>query len=315
MKNAPPVFHSSTRRRIFHTMPKAKKAPLVGAPIVAMTYAEAEAMSQGDRITRLKFEADTQQRAFVTIGKLYDVIDGNLPKGEFINPTLEAAGVKPGTISNASYAARCYREFVKTEHITEDEYNQLTFSEMFNIIRVCTDKSKRKLAPADAVAIARSGGDFAKDLEAIFQTGMTAAEKAAIEATIKADKEKAEAEAKAKAEQQAKELAEVKKRNEELAKANADMTAQAAAASAPAPAAAAAAPATPAAPAAATPAAPAPAPAAATPAAATAEDLLALLDEVENSIAMLDEAGQGRVAARIVDLANALVNSGLTMAA
>jgi hypothetical protein len=175
-------------------MPKAKKAPSVGAPqVAAMTYAEALAMTQDDRITRLKFEADTQQRAFINIGKLYDVINDNLPKGKFINPTLEAAGVKPGTISNASYAARCYREFVKTNHLGEDEYNNLSFNDMFNLIRVCSEKSKRKLTPTEAVAIGRNG-DFEDDLKSIFETGLTATEKEAVEAKIKADKEAAELE-------------------------------------------------------------------------------------------------------------------------
>ncbi len=289
-----------------------------------MTYAECLAMEQAARITRLKHEADIKQCAFINIGKLYDVINDNLPKGQFINPTLEAVGVKPGTISNASYAARCYREFVKPEHITEVEYNNLTFAEMFNLIRVCTDKSKRKLAPAEAVAIVRRGGDFESDLEAIYQTGMTAAEKEAVEAKVKADKEAAEKAAKEKAAAQAAELEEVKKRNEELAKANAEMVAQAAAASptAPAtpatPAATPAAPAPPAAPAA--PAASAPAPAAPTPAVevdapTTAEDLLALLEEVEAGLALLSEEDQGRVGARLCELASAFVESGTPVAA
>ena len=297
-------------------MPKAKKAPSVGAPqVAAMTYAEALALTQDDRITRLKFEADTAQSAFINIGKLYDVINDNLPQGKFINPTLEAAGVKPGTISNASYAARCYREFVKTNHLGETEYNQLGFAEMFNLIRVCTDKSKRKLTPADAVAIVRSGGDFEADLKAIFETGLTAAEKEAVEAKIKAEKQAAEAAAKIKAEEQAAELAEVKKRNEELAKANAEMTAQAAAAPTPAPAAPTPAPAEPA-PAPAEPAEadlPATAEVVTAPEAdapATAEDLLQLLDEVENALALLAEDEQGIVGARLVEMASRFVDSG-----
>jgi hypothetical protein len=278
-----------------------------------MTHAEAEAMSQSDRITRLKFEADAHLRAFVVIGKLYDVIDANLPKGEFINPTLEAAGVKPGTISNASYGARCYREYVATDHLSETEYDQLTFGEMFNLVRVCTDRSKKKLTPADAVAIVRRGGDFEDDLRAIYETGMTAAEKEAVAAKVKADKEAAEKAAKEKAAAQAAELEEVKKRNEELAKANAEMVAQAAAASA-APAATATATAAPApAPAASAPA-PAPTPAVEVDAPTTAEDLLALLEEVEAGLALLSEEDQGRVGARLCELASAFLEAGGTAA-
>lgn len=304
-------------------MAKKPKAPPVGAPLIAaMTYAEGLAMSEADRLIRIKIEADSQQRAYVAIAKLYRIIDANLPKGKFINSTLTEAGIKPGTISNASYGARCY-DLVEAKQLTEAEFDQLTFIEMSLIARIITDKSKKKLTPEQAVAIVRGGGDFAADLQAIYETGMTASEKSTIEEKVKADKAAAEAEAKAKAASQAAELAEVKKRNEELAKANADMTAQAAAAQAPAPAAApATATATADAPAATEEhhaANPAPAAAPATPPEAdpapTADELIALLDEIETSLPLLPEEEQGRVGARLCELASAFVATGVTVAA
>jgi hypothetical protein len=304
-------------------MAKAKKAPVSAPDIWAMTYAEGLALSQADCIVRFVAETQAGQRAFAAIGKLYRIIDRNLPKGKFINSVLGAAGIKPGTISNASYGARVF-DLVEAGHLKESEFDQLTFGEVAIIARVITDKSKRKLTPEQAVEIVRQGGDFQANLQAIYDTGMTASEKTAIEDKVKADKAATEAEAKAKAEAQAKELEEVKKRNEELAKANADMTAQAAAEQAPAPAApaatpAAVAPAAPAAPAAAAPAAPAPAPAAApAPEAdptASADELLALLSEVETSMAYLSNEDQGRIGARLVTMAAAFVESGKAVAA
>ena len=307
-------------------MAKAKKAPVSAPDIWAMTYQEGLALSQADRIIRFVAETQAGQRAFVALGKLYDIINDNLPKGKFINSTLEAAGIKPGTISNASYGARCYREFVKTGKLEEPEFDQLTFAEMFNLIRVCSEKSKRKLTPDEAVAIVRQGGDFEANLKSLYEFGFTAEEKSALEEKAKADKAATEAEAKAKAEAQAKELEEVKKRNEELAKANADMTAQAAAVQSPAPAApaatpTAAAPAAPAAPEATAPAA-TPVPAAPAPAAApeadptaSADELLALLSEVETSMAYLSDEDQGRIGARLVTMAAAFVDSGKAVAA
>ena len=304
-------------------MAKAKKAPVSAPDIWAMTYAEGLALSQADCIVRFVAETQAGQRAFAAIGKLYRIIDRNLPQGKFINSVLGAAGIKPGTISNASYGARVF-DLVESKHLEESEFDQLTFGEVAIIARVITDKSKRKLTPEQAVEIVRQGGDFQANLQAIYDTGMTASEKTAIEDKVKADKAATEAEAKAKAEAQAKELEEVKKRNEELAKANADMTAQAAAEQAPAPAApaatpAAVAPAAPAAPAAAAPAAPAPAPAAApTPEAdptASADELLALLSEVETSMAYLSNEDQGRIGARLVTMAAAFVESGKAVAA
>lgn len=309
-------------------MPKAKKAPVSAPDVWAMTYQEGLALSQADRIIRFVSETQAGQRAFAAIGKLYRIIDKNLPQGKFINSTLADAGIKPGTISNASYGARVF-DLVESKHLEESEFDQLTFGEVAIIARVITDKSKRKLTPEQAVEIVRQGGNFQADLQAIYDSGMTAAEKTAIEEKVKADKAAAEAEAKVKAEAQAKELAEVKKRNEELAKANADMTAQAAAAQTPAPAAPAATPAAeapaateehhaanPPAPAA-TPAPAAPAPAAAPEAdpTASADELLALLSEVETSMAFLSEEDQGRIGARLVAMAAAFVESGKAVAA
>ena len=303
-------------------MPKAKKAPAVGAPnIWAMTYAEGLALEQADRIIRFKVETEAGQRAYIAIGKLYDIINDNLPKGKFINSTLEAAGIKPGTISNASYGARCYREFVKTDKISESEFDQLAFQEMFNLIRVCTDKSKRKLSQDEAVAIVRQGGDFEANLKSLYEFGYTAEEKAAAEAKIKADKEATEAAAKIKAEEQAKELEEALKRKKELEEQLAAQAANPPAAKAPA-APTPAAPATPAAPVAAPVAAPTAAPAAPTAAPtaapeqpATAAELISLLEEVEQAMKALSDEDQGIIGARLVEMASAFVESGKAVAA
>ena len=251
-------------------MAKAKKAPVSAPNVWAMTYAEGLALSQADCIVRFVAETQAGQRVFAAIGKLYRIIDRNLPKGKFINSVLAAAGIKPSTISNASYGARVF-DLVESKHLEEDEFDQLTFGEVAIIARVITDKSKRKLTPEQAVEIVRQGGDFQANLQAIYDTGMTASEKTAIEDKVKADKAATEAEAKAKAEAQAKELEAVKKRNEELA-AQADPT-------------------------------------------ASAEELLALLSEVETSMAFLSNEDQGRIGARLVAMASAFVESGKAVAA
>jgi len=303
-------------------MAKAKKAPVSAPNVWAMTYAEGLALSQADCIVRFVAETQAGQRVFAAIGKLYRIIDRNLPKGKFINSVLAAAGIKPSTISNASYGARVF-DLVESKHLEEDEFDQLTFGEVAIIARVITDKSKRKLTPEQAVEIVRQGGDFQANLQAIYDTGMTASEKTAIEDKVKADKAATEAEAKAKAEAQAKELEAVKKRNEELAKANADMTAQAAKDKVKADKAAAKAKAE----AEAKAKAEAQAKeleavkkrneelAAQADPTASAEELLALLSEVETSMAFLSNEDQGRIGARLVAMASAFVESGKAVAA
>lgn len=291
------------------------------AALMALTFAEAVALPQDARIERFAIEALASQRAFSAMGKLYRIIEVNLEKGQSIFRLLQDAGIKKGTISNASYAAKVY-DLVEQEHLTEAEYNSLAFNDCWQICRVQSKTSKRQLTANEVSALVRNSADFADDLQAIYETGMTAAEKTAVEQKVKADKAAAEAEAKAKAERDAAELAEVKKRNEELAKANADMTAAAAAttqaAATPAPAEERAAteehhaanppaPATPT-PTPATPTAP-------VETAVTADDLLALLAEVETSLALLDLIGQGRVGAKLVEMASAFVESGKAVAA
>ena len=301
-------------------MPKAKpKAPVSAPLIAAMTYAEGLALEQADRIVRFKAETEAGQRAFAAIGKLYRIIDNNLPKGKFINSTLTDAGIKPGTISNASYGARVF-DLVEAGHLLESEFDQLTFGEVAIIARVITDKSKRKLTPQQAVEIVRQSSDAQADLQAIYDTGLTAAEKKAVEDKIKADKEKAEAEAKLKSEQQAKELEEALKRKKELE----DQVAAQNATEAPAEAPAAPTPdakptkaeATPA-PAAKTPAAPTAAPEQPTAPEqpATAAEIISLLEEVEQAMKAMSEEDQGIIGARLVEMAAAFVESGKAVVA
>ena len=301
-------------------MAKAKpKAPVSAPLIAAMTYAEGLALEQADRIVRFKAETEAGQRAFAAIGKLYRIIDNNLPKGKFINSTLTDAGIKPGTISNASYGARVF-DLVEAGHLLESEFDQLTFGEVAIIARVITDKSKRKLTPQQAVEIVRQSSDAQADLQAIYDTGLTAAEKKAVEDKIKADKEKAEAEAKLKSEQQAKELEEALKRKKELE----DQVAAQNATEAPAEAPAAPTPdakptkaeATPA-PAAKTPAAPTAAPEQPTAPEqpATAAEIISLLEEVEQAMKAMSEEDQGIIGARLVEMAAAFVESGKAVVA
>ena len=291
------------------TTPPKGKTP---AALMALTFAEAVALPQEARIERFAIEALASQRAFSAMGKLYRIIEANLKKGQSIFRLLQDAGIKKGTISNASYAAKVY-DLVEQEHLTEAEYDSLAFNDCWQICRVQSKTSKRQLTASEASALVRNSADFADDLQAIYETGMTAAEKTAIEEKVKADKAATEAEAKAKAERDAAELAEVKARNEELAKQNAAMVAAVAAAPADS------APAAPATPAESTPADSAPvtpAPAAVeSDAAVTAEDLIALLDEVQTALALLDDESQGRVGARIVEMATAFVESGKAVAA
>ena len=283
-------------------MPAKRKTAPPGASasvLMALSFAEAVALPQSDRIERFLIESLSAQRAFSAMGKLFRVIEKNLEPGQAIFRLLQDAGIKKGTVSNASYAAKVY-DLVEAEQLTEDEYNSLAFNDCWQICRVQSKTSKRQLTPAEVVAVIRNSADFADDLSSLYETGLTAEERTAAEAKAKAAKAEAEAKAAAKAEAERAELEALRKHKAEL-----DAAAKHAEEDKPETKTEATKPDAKAKkPEAKKPDAneantPPPAPAAKI----TAEDLLRLLDEVEAGLTRLSEVDQDRVAARILELA------------
>jgi hypothetical protein len=269
---------------------------------MALSFAEAVALPQADRIERFAIEALSAQRAFSAMGKLFRVIESNLEAGQSIFPLLIGAGIKKGTVSNASYAAKVF-DLVDQGHLTEAEYDTLAFNDCWQICRVQSKTSKRQLTAAEVSAVVRSSSDFADDLTSLYETGLTAEERAAAEAKAKAAKAEAEAKAAAKAEAEKAELEALRKHKAELdaAAKHAEEDKPEAEAKPEATKHEAKAKKAEAKPDAKTPEATTPPPAPA--AKITAEDLLRLLDEVEAGLTRLSALDQDRVAARILELA------------
>jgi len=308
-------------------MAKQKTTP-AAATIAALTYAEVTALSQSARVERFAVEAMASQRAFSAMGKLFRAIESALSKKDKgIYPLLIGAGIKKGTVSNASYAAKVF-DLVDRDLLTEAEFDSLSFNDCFQIVRVQGPMSKRKLTADEVVAAVRSGTHFAEDLSSLFEHGVTAKEKEAADKAAEKAKKAADKEAAEKAEAEKAELEELRKRNEEL-KAAADK----AAADKPEPQT----DETPDTPTgdtgdedqdeapepddddeavhdepAETPAAPAKTEAAPVAPAITAKMLLDLLDEIEGSMTALSPEEQAIVGTRIVEMADAFVATGAT---
>lgn len=263
-------------------------------------------MKQPARIERFATEALGAQRAFSAMGKLYRAIESALTKKDKgIFPILIAAGIKKGTVSNASYAAKVF-DLVDSGKLTEAEFDGLSFNDCWNIARVQSGASKRKLSAEEVVAAIRSGTHFAEDLASLYEHGVTAAEKEAADKAADKAKKAAEKEAAAQAEAEKAELEELRKRDADLkaaaAKAGATNDAPAAAESTPDDD---------------TPVHDEPEPdkpkAAAAPAAPvqiTSKMVLDLLDEVELSMMELSAEDQSIVGTRLVEMADAFVSSG-----
>jgi len=141
----------------------------------ALTYAEALAMPSASRIPRFQLEASTGQRAFSAMAKLFRVIEKSLPSGETIFPLLMRAGIKKGTVSNASIAASVF-DLVEAGTMSEAEFDALSFNDCWQTKRVLSAKSRKQLTPVEAVAMIRKNPDFAEDFATLFEHGLTAKE-------------------------------------------------------------------------------------------------------------------------------------------
>ena len=151
------------------------KRKTTNASAAALTYAEALAIPSASRIPRFQLEASTGQRAFSAMAKLFRVIEKSLPSGETIFPLLIRAGIKKGTVSNASIAASVF-DLVEEETMTEAEFDALSFNDCWQTKRVLSAKSQKQLTPDEAVAVIRKNPDFAEEFATLFEHGLTAKE-------------------------------------------------------------------------------------------------------------------------------------------
>lgn len=280
------------------------------------------AMPQDERINAFVGCANAEQRAFIQMGKLYRSISAALTIKQSITVELRKAGVKLGTISNASYAAKVF-DLVEADGkpgvLTEAQYDSFTFGDCLAIVRAMSSGSKARQTAEQIAARVKKGKDFQPDLDALYNHGITAFEKKAADLAAessakadKAEKEKADAAKKladaAEAKRVAAELETLRQQNETLRQQQSD-TAEIApvvgpSGDKPAPATTSTASTSTSAPAA--PAAPAAGkiiPMDSAPKKRTAADLCEALDAVFSDMAALSAKDQKVVAAKLVELA------------
>ena len=294
-----------------------------------LTMASIDAMTQKDRIASFVDKDRSSGRIIIEMGKLYRSIEANLPKSSRgIFPTLIEAGVKKGTLSNASYVAKTF-DLVTGGHLTEDEFNTFTVRDCQAVTRTMSKASTKPLTASEIAAIVREFPDFEPELESYYEHGESSAAVAFAKSNAAAEQAAADA---AAAQAAANAQADAAAQLEALRAQNAALTA-AAAAETPAPA-----PETPE-PQAPAPQAIAPAPEptetepAETPApveapvapatkitpiqkpARTAADICADLDRLFAETANLEDGGeQAVIAAKIIEMANLCAESGMHIA-
>ena len=156
-------------------MAKPKIIKTVTASTV-LTMAAVEAMTQQDRIASFVDRDRNSGRIIIEMSKLYRGIEANLPKtSKGIFPTLIAAGVKKGTLSNISYVAKIF-DLVTCGKITEAEFDTFTVRDCIAIVRVMSKGSKKRLSADDVAAHIKKSTDFEPDLDELYATGLTVAE-------------------------------------------------------------------------------------------------------------------------------------------
>lgn len=175
----------------------AKAAP--SAPIVLTTpIAEFIVLSEADRQVRFAEKAQVNRVSFSEMGKLHYLISEDIAAWNAAHPTkkertiygeLRKLAVSDKAISNASYASRVWRELLAPDHITEAQFDSLTFQDCFAIMRSMSSRSAIVLdAAAVAELIEKQPLDFDDELRSIYEHGVTVAEKKAQDAKADADR-------------------------------------------------------------------------------------------------------------------------------
>lgn len=192
------------------------KKTQVAVPLEALSYAAAAAMTRAEAVTRFQVEASAGQRAFSAMGKLFRCIEASLTKKDKgIFPLLTKAGIPKGSVSNASYAAKVF-SLVQDGLLTEAEYDKLSHSDCFNIVRVQTSRAAKQLTAEEVVAVIKVAADPDEELASLFETGLTLDEAKAKQDLADKIKAAAEAAATAKAEAEAVEIEQIKAENADL---------------------------------------------------------------------------------------------------
>ena len=206
---------------------KSAKAETIGAMIVAVaTLVE---KSVDELVEFVSSNLQVAGAAYVNVAKAIIALDPKLDGGRTIYGVLTAKGIKKSTVSNAMYLVNLYYGLVRPGLVTEEFMAGLTYMDAYRLSAIA--KKNGGWAGLHAKRIHELSPD---DWESLHETGLTVAEAAKAEQTLKEAKAKEQADAIAKA---AKEQADKALAAEaEAKKAKAAATPQPAAPAAPAPA-------------------------------------------------------------------------------
>jgi len=141
-------------------------------------------------------------KIYATAGKLLYKME-EVDKIDDARKLLAQAGVKAGSISNAAYACKVWRDLVVPGLLTEQVFDQLTFKECYGAVLAMGKKSVAIQTAEQVAEIIMEHPDCEAELLSLAQSGRTLAEAAAAQAEAIAKAEAAKAAAAAEAAQKA----------------------------------------------------------------------------------------------------------------
>jgi hypothetical protein len=177
-------------------MGKSTQIPL---PERVTPFAEIQKMTQTQTVEQFVAQMRHAARAFALAAKLILHLAATVKPPQTIGGLLRKSGIRKTTIDNARQAARVFEELVLPKHISETQFDQLSFAECVTVNRAMSGAAKEKQSAKSVVAMMKSHPQtWDEELDCLARHGRSVAAQAKIEKQAEEEaKEKAAAQARA----------------------------------------------------------------------------------------------------------------------
>lgn len=159
-------------------------------------FAEIQKLTQAQTVEQFVAQIRHAARAFALAAKLILHLAVTVKPPHTVGGLLRKSGIRKTTIDNARQAARVFEELVLQKHISEAQFDQLSFAECVTINRAMSGGAKEKQSGKKVVALMRSHPQtWDEELDCLARHGWSVAAQAKIEKVAAKEAEKKAAEA------------------------------------------------------------------------------------------------------------------------
>lgn len=159
-------------------------------------FAEIQKMTPKQAVEQFVANIGASVRMFAVCAKLMLHLAVTVKAPQTVGGLLRGSGIRKTTIDNARQHARVFEELVLPKHITEAQFDALSFAECVVINRAMSGGAKEKQTGKKVAALMKSKPDsFDLELDCLARYGHSRAKQDKVEkdATAKAEKEQAAA--------------------------------------------------------------------------------------------------------------------------